>query len=97
VKRKDRQRARREHEQLERDSLIHQTIESFERDDRLGAKLVMADGTTLMERVDFVGRSSSPLSRVVGPDPSSFVVNPSGGPSQLSDSGGVVVRPRLLR
>jgi hypothetical protein len=54
-----------EREQRERDSLIHYDGSAFDRDARIGAKLIMADGTVLVERVVPPSRSGSVALRSV--------------------------------
>jgi hypothetical protein len=57
VRKRDRRRAERERLQLERErlrdqlSLIHHDGSSFEADQRIGAKLILPDGSILAERV----------------------------------------------
>jgi hypothetical protein len=52
AQRAERARLERERERLrEQVSLIHRDGSSFDADQRIGAKLVLSDGTTLVERV----------------------------------------------
>jgi hypothetical protein len=51
VNKAKRERLRRERADLERASLDHRDVESYERDGRVGARLLRADGSVLCERV----------------------------------------------
>jgi hypothetical protein len=50
-------------------SLVHTSMDEFEADDRLGAKLVRPDGTVLTERVKTPERYTSFATRSVWPPP----------------------------